>query len=184
MTGSADESWTAPEVPAAALVLAALAWCAPVHADVVASAADSFTVKHEVVVPLAPTAAYERLVRVADWWDPAHSYSRDASNLTLDAKPGGCWCERLPGGGFVEHMHVRVAWPGTMLRLSGALGPLQEIGAGGVMTYALKADGTGTRVTVTYAVRGAAGSLDKLAAPVDMVLGQGLKRFAEFAAKP
>ncbi len=169
---------------ATGLALVALASFGTARADVVASALDSFTVKHDVVVPLAPAAAYERLVRIAEWWDSAHSYSRDASHLTLDAKPGGCWCESLPGGGFVEHMHVLVAWPGVMLRMSGGIGPLQELGAGGVMTYALKAEGTGTRVTVTYAVRGAAGSLDKVSGPVDMVVGQGLKRYAAFAAKP
>jgi hypothetical protein len=165
-----------------ALVLA-LASAAPAHGEIVASAPDAFTSKHEVVVPLAPAAAYARLLRIADWWDSAHTYSRDAANLTLDAKPGGCWCEKLPDGGFVEHMHVLFAWPGKMLRLSGALGPLQEIGAGGVMTFALQAEGTGTKVTLTYAVRGAAGTLEKLAVPVDTVLGQATKRFADFASK-
>jgi hypothetical protein len=167
-----------------AMLIAGLAPTAAARADVVSSAPDAFTVKHEAVVPLAPQAAYERLLRLADWWDPAHTYSGEATRLTLDAKPGGCWCESLKNGGFVEHMRVVLAWPGTMLRLSGGLGPLQELGASGAMTFALKAEGAGTKVTLTYAVRGAAGTLDKVAGPVDMVLGQAMARYGTVGAKP
>jgi hypothetical protein len=148
------------------------------HADVAAQSADAFTVVHAAVVPLAPAAAYARLVRVEDWWDGAHTYSGDARNLALAAAPGGCWCERLADGGFVEHMRVIQAQPGKLLRLDGGLGPLQGIGARGVLTYALAPEGEGTKVTVTYVVTGAAGTLEKLAAPVDGVLGRALARYA------
>lgn len=171
-------------VAGAVLALAAFAMGPTSHAEVTAFTPGSFTVKHEVTVPLPPRMAYQRLLLIHEWWDPAHTYSGSASHLTLDTNPGGCWCEQLADGGFVEHMHVILAWPGKMLRLSGGLGPLQEIGASGVLTYSLKAEREGTRVTLTYVVRGASGSLEKIAGPVDMVLGQAIKRYAEYAPKP
>jgi hypothetical protein len=171
-------------VAGATLALATFVSSPTSRAEVTANGPDSFTVKHEVTVPLPPRAAYQRLLLIREWWDPAHTYSGSASHLTLDTNAGGCWCEQLADGGFVEHMHVMIAWPGKMLRMSGGLGPLQEIGASGVLTYSLKAEREGTKVTLTYVVRGASGSLEKLAGPVDMVLGQALKRYAEPAPKP
>ena len=53
---------------------------------------------------------------------------RDAKNLSIDARPGGCFCEKLPNGGGVEHARVVYVAPREVLRLSGALGPLQGVG--------------------------------------------------------
>jgi hypothetical protein len=152
------------------------------HAEVTETAPDSFTVKHAAIVPLDPQAAYERLVHVEQWWDAAHTYGGRADALQLAATPGGCWCEQLADGGFVEHMRVIYAQPGRVLRLDGGLGPLQGVGARGVMTYTLKPEGTGTKVTMTYVVIGAAGSLDELAVPVDGVLAQAMQRFGKIGA--
>lgn len=168
---------------AAGVALAALALGAvAAQAEVTATAPDSFTVKHSAIVPLDAQAAYERLVRIQDWWDGAHTYGGQAASLKLAAAPGGCWCEQLPDGGFVEHMRVIYAQPGKVLRLDGGLGPLQGVGARGVMTYTLKPEGTGTKVTMTYLVIGATGSLEKLASPVDGVLAQALQRYGNVAA--
>jgi hypothetical protein len=167
------------------LAMAALVIAAGVHvsagtyAEVTASAPNGFTLKHEVVVPVAPGLAWEQLVRIAEWWDPAHTYGGDASQLSLALEPGGCWCERLPDGGFVEHLRVVYAQPGRQLRFSGGLGPLQSFGVAGAMNFALEAVGTGTRVTLTYAVGGyAALGLEGLAKQVDGVLAQALARYA------
>jgi hypothetical protein len=163
-----------------ALIGASVAFAATPHAraDVTSSAPDSFTVKHAALVPLAPDAAYARLLRIADWWDGEHTYSGDAKNMSMAAAPGGCFCEKLGSGGFIEHMRVIYADPGNVLRMDGGLGPLQGLGARGVLTYVLKAEGTGTRVSMTYVVLGAAGSLEKVAAQVDVVMGASLARFA------
>jgi hypothetical protein len=167
----------------AALVGALLAVGPPAaHAEVLARVPDSFTVKQTVLVPMDAKAAYERLVHVEQWWDAAHTYGGRADALRLAATPGGCWCEQLADGGFVEHMRVIYAQPGKALRLDGGLGPLQGVGARGVMTYTLKTEGTGTTVTMTYVVTGAAGSLDELAVPVDGVLAQAMQRFANVGA--
>lgn len=71
--------------------------------------------------------------------------------------------------------------PGQTIRALGALGPLQAMGAAGAMTWDLKAQGSHTLVTWTYDVGGhAPGGLDKLAAPVDGVLGQQADRLKAY----
>ncbi|MEX0600366.1 MAG: hypothetical protein WD205_06975, partial [Rhodothermales bacterium] len=60
-----------------------------------ARAQDGFSIRHEAVVEAAPAAVYEMLVdNVGRWWSPSHTYSGDAANLSIDARPGGCFCER------------------------------------------------------------------------------------------
>lgn len=165
---------------AALLAMGAAATFAPLtaHADVT-TGTTGFVVKHEVTVPLAPTAAYAQVLRVQDWWDPEHTYSGKAENLSVDVKPGGCWCESLEGGGFIEHMRLILAWPAKAVRFDGALGPLQQMGVSGALTFAFKPEGEGTRVTLTYAVGGhAAGGFESVAKPVESVLGAALARYA------
>ena len=156
-------------------VTVSLAAPAPAPAAVVASGAGGFALHHDVVFPGTPSQAWERLIAPARWWSAEHTYSGDAKNLALGAVPGGCWCETLPGGGFVRHMDVLYVAPGHALRLSGGLGPLQGMGAGGALTFTLKPDGGTTHIVVDYVVSGyAAGGFEAIAPAVDAVLGQQL----------
>jgi uncharacterized protein YndB with AHSA1/START domain len=170
-------------------VLAALAAlfafaAAPAHAEVVASATGGFTVRHVVAVAAPPAQAWRRFTEVGRWWNDDHTFSGSARNLSLAVRPGGCWCEKLDGGGFVRHMEVIYAAPGEMLRLSGGLGPLQDLPVSGVMTVKVEADGAGSKVTLTYAVGGnTASGLASLAPAVDGVLGQQMTRYAAFAGE-
>ena len=70
-----------------------------------------------------------------------------------------------------------------LLRLDGALGPLQNMAVTGVLSFALAPDGPGTRVTMTYRVAGAL-TMDstKLAPLVDQVMGIQLNRLRDFAS--
>ncbi len=118
---------------------------------------------------------------VAEWWDPAHTFSHDARNLSIDPKPGGCFCERLPDGGGVQHMTVVYASPGKLLRLTGAIGPLQEAALVGTMTWSLSQAGGGTDVKLIYTVGGfRAGGLRDLPAVIDAVLRGQLSRLKPF----
>lgn len=168
------------ETVAAALALGAALAAPAVRAEVKAAAAGGFVVRHEVVVRRDAKAAWARLLRMPDWWDPAHSYTQRSANFSLVAKPGGCFCERLPDGGFVEHLHVVFAWPGRQLRFTGGLGPLQAMTANGVLTFEFAPAGpAATRVTVTYVVSGyAPEGFEQIAGPVDEVLGQQVARYA------
>jgi hypothetical protein len=152
-------------------------------AEVTATGPSGFSLKIETTVAGAPTDAFNHFIQIGRWWNAAHTYSGDAANLALSAKPGGCFCETLPGGGFVKHMDVVYAAPGKTLRLFGGLGPLQGMGAAGALTFDFKAEGANTRVTVTYVVSGFAPGpgLAPLATPVDGVLMGQLARFKHFA---
>jgi uncharacterized protein YndB with AHSA1/START domain len=154
------------------------------HADVIDSAPNGFTSEHVLTIAAPPTQVFKSLVEdVGRWWDPAHSYSGVAENFTIDPRPGGCFCEQLGDGGYVEHMRVVFIDPGKTLRLAGGLGPLQALGVAGAMTFSLKPAASGTELTYRYVVGGyGGGGLDELAGPVDTVqLGQlqRLKRFVE-----
>jgi len=153
------------------------------QADVVDRSASGFTVKTTVSVAAAPQRVYQDLLNVGAWWDKAHTYSGDAKNMTLAAQPGGCFCEKYAGGA-IEHGRVVYVSPDRLLRLSGALGPLQEMAITGTMTWAIEPakQGSGSTVTMTYAVGGyAPGGLDKLADIVDMVLAQQVKLLKAYA---
>ena len=71
--------------------------------------------------------------------------------------------------------------PGTVLRMQAWLGPLQEMPVAGVLTFGTaKRDGE-TRLCVSYRVAGGADAgLDKLATPVDEVIGDQVKRLKAF----
>lgn len=161
-----------------------LAVCLPgtAGAEVTAKAPTGFTVVHELRLEATPERAYRALTdEVAAWWDPAHSYTRDAGNFTMDARAGGCFCERLSNGGSVEHMRVVFAAPGERLRLIGGLGPLQGIGASGPMDFELAPNGDATRLTLRYTVSGfAPDGLEAMAEPVDGVLRGQLARLAAY----
>jgi uncharacterized protein YndB with AHSA1/START domain len=170
------------------LVLVAALLAAPANAAVVADNAAGFAIEHEVVIGASPDRVYAALGHPSAWWSSRHSWSGSASNLSLDLRPGGCFCERLPGGGGgVEHARVVMAWPGKLLRLSGALGPLQAEALTGTMTWELKPAAPGTSVKLTYVVAGFMRTgRTALPAAVDGVLREqlaGLKRFVEAGAK-
>lgn len=164
------------------LTVLALSVCAfPVRAEVVRSAPTSFVVEHKLDVSAAPETVWAMLGKPSRWWSPKHSWSGDVANFSMDLKPGGCFCEALPDGGGVEHARVVYAAPGRMLRLSGALGPLQAEGITGALTFALAADGKGgTTLDVRYAVNGDAGMpVAGLAAAVDQVIGEQAQRLKQ-----
>src|SRR2546430_5047167 len=134
-----------------AIVFAILA--APLRGEVIESTAAGFLVRNTAAINAPPAKVYAALTDgVGGWWDPAHTFSHSARNLSLDAKPGGCFCERLPEGGGVQHMSVVYASPGKLLRLTGAIGPLQEAALAGTMTWNLSEAGNGTAVELIYAV--------------------------------
>lgn len=160
-----------------ALGLTGVLLASGVRAEVVDAQPGGFTVRESRVIAAPAAAVWAVLVRPADWWSSEHTFSADARNLTLSAKPGGSWEESLRSGGGVRHMVVVLADPPTALRLEGALGPLQALGVTGHLTFKLTAEAGGTLVTETYDVGGhAPGGLDKLAGPVNGVLDDQLGR--------
>ena len=162
-----------------AVLLLLAASATTLSADVVDKAANGFTVRTVVSVAAPPAQVYQALGRIGEWWESAHTFSGSATNLRLDTSAGGCFCERLANGGSVQHGVVVNADPGKLLVIRGALGPLQQLGADGSLSWAIAPSGTGSTLTVTYAVGGyAPGGLDALAPIVDQVIATQVKRLA------
>jgi len=153
-----------------------------VVATVLNAGATGFVAKTTVDIAAPPARVYQTVMdRVGDWWDPEHTFSGNAHNLSIESRVGGCFCERFPAGGGVQHMTVLYLQPGQQLRLGGGLGPLQELGISGTMTWKFTAKEKGTSLEVTYAVSGyTPQGLQPLAAPVDAVLGQQIQRLKTF----
>jgi uncharacterized protein YndB with AHSA1/START domain len=151
----------------------------PAVAEVKSATPAGFEVQAKATVPVSPAQAYAALGRIGDWWNSEHTYSGKATNLRLDARAGGCFCETVPNGnGTIEHMRVIYAQPGQTLRLQGALGPLQGEAAVGTLTWALKPVPGGTEVTQSYVVGGYVRSgADKMAPLVDRVLAEQMARY-------
>ena len=146
-------------------------------AEVVDSGPGGFTVRTTVHVAAPADKVYAALVQPARWWTSEHTFSGDARNLSLDAQPGGCFCETLKNGGGVRHQTVVYVDPGRVLRLRGPLGPLQGLAVDGALTFALKPAGDGVDLQETYAVAGyAKDGLAAWPAPVDGVLAEQLGR--------
>ena len=65
--------------------------------------------------------------------------------------------------------------------MSGGLGPLQEAGLAGSMTFKLEAVGNTTKIELLYSVGGYYhGDMQKIAAGVDMVLGGQFLRLKNY----
>lgn len=145
-------------------------------------APNGFAISHEAGIGGPPAAVYQALVgEVGRWWSPRHTYSGDSGNLYIDARPGGCFCETLPGGGGVEHMRVVHVAPGELLRMSGALGPLQADGLCGSLTWKLTAAAEGTTVSLSYIVGGfREGGFEQIAPAVEAVIGEQLLRLKRY----
>lgn len=169
-----------------ATLLAIAVAAGPARADVTESSPSSFLISAEAEVAAAPDAVWVALPQVSRWWSGAHTYSGDAANLSLDLQPGGCWCERWGEGQAIEHMRLVLMMEHggvSTLRLVGGLGPLQEMGVSGVLTFTVAPGASGARITMTYRVAGDPSlQLDRLAPLVDMVLMEQFTRFSRFSA--
>ena len=167
------------------LIVLALLSLASASAAVVDSAANGFTVKITVDLKAPPNDVYRAFVRVADWWESGHTFSGDARNMTIDDKPMGCFCEKLPNGGGVRHMEVVFAAPGQRLILTGALGPLQSLGVVGNMEIEFARAEGGSKLTLTYSVGGyIPAGLNTWAEPVNGMLSQQMARLKAAIEKP
>jgi hypothetical protein len=99
---------------------------------IVNAAPNGFNLRHVIEAPnVAAPVAWAALSDIAKWWDPEHTYSGDARNLSLDPVVRGCFCEKFSLYAGIEHGRVVYAQPAKTLRVIGALGPLQEFGVTG-----------------------------------------------------
>ena len=165
---------------------AMLLGAAGAQAKVVETAADRFVTRDTASVKTAPLATWLALIKPGEWWNPQHSWSGDARNMTITPQGGGCFCERIPVGdsgnssameGSARHAEVLQAFPMKVLRMRGGFGPLQGEPATGVLTITLKEVPGGTRILWEYNVGGPMRyTIAEIAPAVDAVMTEQLKR--------
>lgn len=153
------------------------------RAEVLESKSAGFVLRETATISAPPARVYAALGEVGRWWNPRHSWSGDARNLTLELRAGGCFCERLPDGGSVQHLVVLHAAPGRLLRLGGALGPLQSEALSGSMSWSLAVAGEKTDLVLDYVVGGyvrGGNTGQTWAQPVDGVLAEQVARLKRY----
>ncbi len=168
-----------------AVLLAAIS--SPAFAEVKAASDTGFNSVHIATVNATPEDIWKRLLTPKDYWNKAHSWSGSSAGFYIDAQANGCFCElfqeadangKLKTVGSVEHMRVIFAEPGKVLRMQGALGPLQSEAVIGTLTVAMEPDkdSVGTRVSFSYVVGGYMRyKVSEIAPAVDKVLGEQFK---------
>lgn len=156
----------------------------PAMAEVKATSDTGFNIVHIASVKATPDEIWKRLLAPKDWWNKAHSWSGSSAGFYIDAQANGCFCEliqetgadgKLKTTGSVEHMRVIFAQPGKVLRMQGALGPLQSEAVIGTLTVAMEPakDGTLTKVSFFYVVGGYMRyKVPEIAPAVDKVLAE------------
>jgi len=168
-----------------AAALAVLLLATPARAEVTSPTPSAFLISAEAQLAAAPDEVWNDLKHIERWWSSAHTYSGDAARLRLDARAGGCWCERWDGQS-VEHARVVLVMEREgvrTLRVVGGLGPLQDLGVSGVLTFTVAPSGDGAKLTMAYRVAGDAGlHLDQIAAPVNGVLMEQFTRLSRYSA--
>jgi uncharacterized protein YndB with AHSA1/START domain len=152
-------------VRALAAATLTLAVAGPAAAEVKSVTPNGFEVATAAEIAAPPDRVYAALGEVGRWWSPSHTFSRDAGNLSMELRAGGCFCEQLKDGGSVQHLQVVYAAPGQGLRLRGALGPLQTEGVDGTLSWTLKPGEGGTTVTSSYVLGGYIRSGMEMGAP-------------------
>lgn len=167
-------------------ILAAVCLAAPVvaPAEVRDASSAGFTSENVATVPVDTTVAWTAVVDdVGCWWLADHTWWGDAAKLSIEPRAGGCFCE-IDGERQARHMTVVFVDPGTTLRLTGGLGPLQGMGLDGVLEWQLApADGGDTKITLRYRVGGyTPDGLEALAPAVDGVLAAQLRSLAAHLA--
>ncbi len=161
----------------------------PAAAEVVATSPTSFEISQAVTIDKPVPQVWDMLRAPQKWWSKDHTYSGDSNNLYLDSQATGCFCERLPGGGSVEHGRIVHLRPQKLMRLNAALGPLQAEAVTGTLTWTLTTEGeNATRIKVSYVVGGhIRGGAEALAPAVDEVMAVqmlALKTATEALAMP
>lgn len=163
------------------LVMFVAGLASPGAAEVVDAQDSGFAIRLAVDIAAPPQVVFRAVTgQVGSWWSSSHTYSGDAANLSIDARPGGCFCETMANGG-VRHMTVTHVMAPDTLVLNGGLGPLGTMASAGAMAWSFKAQGGATHLEVTYNVGGyAPGGLKPLAPLVNGVLAEQVTRLKAF----
>lgn len=150
------------------------------RAEVVASGSNGFRLRTVQQVAASPDAVFKAVGEIGRWWSDAHTYSGKAANMTMPLVANACFCESVPGGG-VRHGVVELVIPNRQVRVSAALGPLQDEGVSAALFFGLVPKDGGTELTVTYNVGGARDAMVAAAPVIDGVISEAARRLKTYA---
>lgn len=95
---------------------------------------------------------YSHFVQHIDmWWPKDHTWWK--GTLSIDEKAGGCFCE-ISDNESAAHMQIAFIEPNKKVVMTGGLGPFQEMGVHGALTWLFTPTDNGTKVTLTYHASG------------------------------
>ncbi|WP_102795956.1 polyketide cyclase/dehydrase [Bowmanella denitrificans] len=140
-----------------------------------------FILENRVQVSTSADKSWQLMVEdVGNWWPQDHTWWGQASNLSIEAKAGGCFCE-ISGDKQAMHMQVVFVEPGKLLRMTGGLGPLQGMGLYGALDWQFNTNDKGTEIILSYKVHGtSAKGFAELAPIVDHVQSLQLGGLADY----
>ncbi|HBI76172.1 MAG TPA: hypothetical protein DDY19_07675, partial [Alteromonas macleodii] len=91
----------------------------------------SITNESESYAPVE--VVYSHFIQHVDmWWPKDHTWWKGA--LRIDEQAGGCFCETTDTAS-AAHMQVSYVEPNKKVVMTGGLGPLQEMGVTGALTW-------------------------------------------------
>lgn len=137
-------------------VAAAFALAAPARAELVRNDDDGFTIIAVAESTADPAMLWQRMIAPSSWWNPSHTWSGNADNMSFEPRAGGCWCEEVADGGSVQHGQIVAFEPARRRVLMRAeLGPLQAMPVNGWLEWTVEARaGGGSTVRWRYSVTG------------------------------
>ena len=161
------------------VMLTTLAGTGATRAEVVSTGPQGFRLRISQQVAAPPEAVFKAIGDIGHWWSDAHTYSGKATNMTMPLVPNACFCESLPGGG-VRHGVVNLVIPDRQVRVSAALGPLQDEGVSAALFFNLVPKDGGTALNVTYNVGGARAEMVAAAPIIDGVISEAARRLKSY----
>jgi hypothetical protein len=141
--------------------------------EIISSNAIGFQINIKRTVNVNSKQAYAQFMKIGEWWNADHTYFGQSENLSIQAKAGGCFCEKS-GEKEVLHMTVSYVDPEKEIRMIGGLGPLQMMGVQGGMSWKfIDINDNQTQIVHHYQVSGfSKDGLEFLAPIVDKVQTQ------------
>lgn len=154
-----------------------LATASPAAAEIVSRGEDAFTLRFAVGLEASREEVIAAAGEIPAWWDPAHSYTGDAANLSLTLEPGGCWCERLADGTVFRHGEV-VSMTSDRVVFDAPLGPLNGKATRANLTFSAGPENRGVLAAMEFVVEGP--GVGAFADAVHGVMRQGWNRYVRF----
>jgi hypothetical protein len=154
----------------------------PVEAQVHSVGAQGFEVRVAKTSAKSSIETSQAFVKnIGKWWSGDHTWSGKAANLSLDLER--CvLIEELGDGGFCRHMELAHYEPGKLIRLTGGLGPLKEMGLDGTLTIRFTEKEGQTLIEAKYAVHGySPNGFEALSSMVHQVLDLQFERLKNFS---